>query len=624
MLQEPRVFANRYELGTEIGRGGMADVYLAHDRLLDRRVAVKVLSPAFASDATNVERFRREAQSAARLNHPNIVSVYDWGEEDGASYIVMEYVPGQTLSALIQSYGRLSPTEAVPIAAEIADALAFAHANGVVHRDVKPGNVLVTPNGQVKVADFGIARAESGEALTKTGAVLGTASYFSPEQAQGFALDGRSDVYALGVVLYEMLTGAPPFTAGSPASVAYKHVREEPTPPSRVVAGLPGALDRIVLTALAKDLSERYQSADDLRADLLRFERGRPLVGGPVTAIATPVPTTLVAAPVVADRRTEAAPPVHYDPPRSAPPSKRWGPIVAVAGAFALLIVLIVVLLVQSDIGGGGSTPTVDVPQTVGQAFTQAQTALEGAGFKVVRHDIDAPDQVGDLVMSQDPEAGRKAHKGSSITLGVSSLTITMPNVVGQTREAAQAALGKAYLTPNFVEVDSPQPPGTVVSTDPAAGSPVTKPPLFGPRPTVTVSVAREPAVPVPDVANQDPTAAAATLGQASFTVTSVPTASDTVPVGQVIGTDPPAGTPLPKGSAVKLLVSTGPALINVPSVIGQSQADAEATLYGTLGFGLQESFVNAGPSKKGKVITQSPSSGQAPKGSTIVLSIGL
>src|SRR4029077_5191324 len=298
MPSATRVFANRYELRDTIGHGGMADVYLGHDRLLDRGVAVKVLAAAFASDPTNVERFRREAQSAAALNHPHIVAVYDWGEEDGTSYIVMEYVPGQTLRDIIEAYAPLAPMEAARLTAEIADALSFAHAHGVVHRDVKPGNVLVTPRGEVKVTDFGIARADSGEPLTKTGAVLGTATYFSPEQAQGFALDGRSDVYALGVVLYEMLTGTAPFTAASPVSVAYKHVRETPAPPSSVESDVPAAMDRIVLTAMAKDVDERYQSAQDLRADLLRFERGRPLVGAPMTAIAAPVTATPPAPPL--------------------------------------------------------------------------------------------------------------------------------------------------------------------------------------------------------------------------------------------------------------------------------------------------------------------------------------
>src|SRR3954447_16820242 len=298
MSPTSRVFANRYELGEEIGRGGMADVFLAHDRLLDRRVAVKVLLPEFASDAISVERFRREAQAAAGLNHPHIVAVYDWGEEDDTSFIVMEYVPGQTLREILQAHVRLGPTDAARIAAEIADALSFAHAHGVVHRDVKPGNVLITPQGDVKVTDFGIARSETSEPLTKTGAVLGTATYFSPEQAQGFPLDGRSDVYALGVVLYEMVTGVAPFTASTPVSIAYKHVRETPAPPSSIVPELAGGMDDIVLTAMAKHVDERYQSAQDMRADLLRFERGRPRVAAPGTAALAAPASVHVPAPV--------------------------------------------------------------------------------------------------------------------------------------------------------------------------------------------------------------------------------------------------------------------------------------------------------------------------------------
>jgi beta-lactam-binding protein with PASTA domain len=623
MPPEPRVFADRYELGNRIGRGATADVYLAVDRRLSRDVAVKVLSPAFSSDPANVERFRREAQSAARLNHPNIVAVYDWGEADGTYFIVMEYVPGQTLRDLISTYERLNPGEAVPIAAEIADALAFAHAHGVVHRDVKPGNVLVTPDGQVKVADFGIARAETGDDLTKTGSVLGTATYFSPEQAQGLTLDGRSDVYALGVVLYEMLTGVAPFTGASPVAVAYKHVRDEPTPPSRVVSSLPGALDRIVLTAMAKDVTRRYQTADDLRADLLRFERGRPLMGGPVTARAAEIPSATLAVPAVATRRAQPPPAAPYQPSRG-PRQPSWGPIAAVAIAFSLLLALIVVLLVQTDIGGGsGSKPTADVPTVVGQPFAQAQTALKAVGLVVVRKDVDAPDQPADFVISQDPEAGRKTPKGSSVTLSVSSATIKMPDVKGQSRDAAQAALSHVYLSPNFVEVDSDQPPGTVLSTDPAAGAPVAKLAPGTGRPVVTVTVAREPRVPVPEVTNFNAFAAGATLKAAGFQATPVPTASDTVPTGLVIRTDPAANTPLAKGSEVKVLVSTGPVLVPVPSVVGLPKTNAETVLLGVLGFNLQESFVSAGATNRGKVVSQTPSSGKAVKGSVIVLSIG-
>ncbi len=622
-MPEARVFANRYELGEEVGRGGMADVYLAHDRLLDRQVAVKVLSPAFASDRINFERFRREARAAAGLNHPNIVAVYDWGEEDDTSYIVMEYVPGQTLRDLIQAYGYLSPPEAARIAAEIADALSFAHAHGVVHRDVKPGNVLITPQGQVKVTDFGIARAETGDPLTKTGSVLGTATYFSPEQAQGLALDGRSDVYALGVVLYEMVTGTAPFTGASPVSVAYKHVREEPAAPSTVVTDLPGAMDRIVLTALAKDVNARYQSAQDLRGDLLRFERGRPLVGGPMTAAVAEIPTTVVAAPTVASVARHATPTAaRTAAPEPASRTTSWGPIVAVGVALALLLALIVVLLVQSDFGAGdNATPTLDVPGVIGVPYGQAEAALTKIGFTVKRVNEDAPYQAPDVILDQHPVEGRKIPEGTLIALTVSSPTITMPDVTGQTKEAATSTLAKVNLVAKFVEGDSDQPPGTVLGSFPGAGAQVEKP--ASGQATVSVLVARPPAVPVPDVSGQEPYPAAIALSAGDFQVTVVQTPSDTVPAGTVIGTDPAAGTPLPRGSAVNLLVSSGPGLVDVPNVVGQTKATAEAVLLGT-GFGVQESSANAGPSKTGKVVSQSPAGGQAPKGSPVAITIGL
>ena len=280
-----QVFSNRYRIEREIAHGGMAEVYLARDQSLDRLVALKALFPEYAREPSFVERFRREAQAAANLNHPNIVAIYDWGQEDGTYFIVMEYVEGRSLRDLIRSEGPLDPGQAADITAEIASALAFAHRSGVVHRDVKPGNVLLTQSGTVKVTDFGIARAGTSDGLTQTGSVMGTATYFSPEQAQGLAVDGRSDVYSVGVVLYELVCGVAPFVGDSPVSVAYKHVREEPIPPSRRNPDVPPALEQIIMSALAKDPDHRYQSADDLRADLLRFRRGRPLAAAPVTAI---------------------------------------------------------------------------------------------------------------------------------------------------------------------------------------------------------------------------------------------------------------------------------------------------------------------------------------------------
>ncbi len=445
--------------------------------------------------------------------------------------------------------------------------------------------------------------------------MLGTATYFSPEQAQGFALDGRSDVYALGVVLYEMLTGVAPFTATSPVSIAYKHVRETPAPPSTLVPELAGAMDRIVLTAMAKKVEERYQSAQDLRADLLRFERGRPLAGSPDTAAPASVH---VAAPAEATAVAAAA------APASSRTRGRWGPAVVIGIALALLVGLIVVLLANSDFGKEGPSVTkLDVPRAVGVPYGQAAAALESVGFTVARKDVDEPQQAPDVVLSQDPETGRKIPKGGLITLTVSSPTIAMPDVVGQPKAQATQTLAAKYLAPNFVEEDSDQPPGTVLRSDPAAGAPVAKLQTGG-RPTVTVVIAREPLVAVPGVAGQDPFTAAATLSGAGFQVSVATAPSDTVGKGGVIGTYPPEGTMLPRGTAITVLVSSGPNTVAMPSVVGMPRAAAEALLNQTLGLGVQVSLVNAGPTKKGLVVSQAPAAGtQVAKGSTVAISVG-
>src|SRR5438552_2867258 len=290
-----RVYNDRYEIVKHVARGGMAEVFLAKDLLLDRPVALKVLFPEFASDRSFVERFRREARSAANLNHPNIVSIYAWGQEDGTYFIVVEYVEGPPLRQVIREDGPLPAKQAAQIGVAIAAALAFAHKNGVIHRDVKPGNVLISPSGQVKVTDFGIARGgDAQEALTQTGAVMGTATYFSPEQAQGRPIDPRSDVYALAVVLYEMVVGRPPFSNENPVAVAYQHVRERPVPPRQRNPRVPAAYEAIVLKGLAKNPVNRYASAEAMRADLLRFLAGRPISAEPV--MAPPAETTVLAA----------------------------------------------------------------------------------------------------------------------------------------------------------------------------------------------------------------------------------------------------------------------------------------------------------------------------------------
>src|SRR5580693_1342502 len=287
-VETPRIYSGRYELTHLIARGGMAQVYRAMDRQLERPVALKVLFPELSVDKTFVERFRREAQAAANLSHPNIVPVFDWGEDDGVYFIVMEYVDGRSLSAVLRDPQKLPPNQIAQIGAGVAAALAFAHRHGVIHRDVKPGNILITPDGEVKVTDFGIARAmNTEESLTQTGAVMGTAAYFSPEQAEGKTVDARSDIYSLGVVLYEMAVGRPPFTGDSPVAVASKHVRDIPPLPRDLNDTVPPDLEAVVMKAMAKSPDMRYSSAEELRADLLRFADGRPVEAGDPRATTT-------------------------------------------------------------------------------------------------------------------------------------------------------------------------------------------------------------------------------------------------------------------------------------------------------------------------------------------------
>jgi beta-lactam-binding protein with PASTA domain/tRNA A-37 threonylcarbamoyl transferase component Bud32 len=604
MTQVGDVLVDRYAIEAPIARGGMADVFLARDQQLDRPVAVKVLFAEFARDPSFVERFRREAQHAAMLNHPNIVSVYDYGQQAGTYFIVMEYVEGQSLRDVLRAQRTLAPMQAARIAAEISGALDFAHRHGTVHRDIKPGNVLLTPSGQVKVTDFGIAAnpTDAGAGLTQTGAVIGTATYFSPEQAQGYQVDGRSDVYSLGVVLYEMLTGQAPFVAESPVAVAMKHVRDPVVPPSQLVPGLPPDLERIVMTALSKDVNTRYQSAEALRADLVRFGRGRPLEGAPTVAAAPVAAAATVAA-------TAATPDPNEEMWDDEP--KHYGAKVATAVGVAILIVAIIVgFFALKPKGSGNDVPKVEVPSVVGQPFDQASATLVAAGFKVARVDEVSSSVPVESVISQRPDSGLLLPKGRTVTLTVSSSKVTIPNLVGQQFEEAQAALQKLGLTANRVDTESPdKPAGSVLATNPAAGTTVDK------GSAVEVQVAAEPPVDVPSVVGQDQVAAQNTLQTAGFQVTVQPVPNNTVAAGKVVATTPAGGTKAPKGTTITMQVSTGPTSVAIPNVVGQTRENASAALTGA-GFNVTINGCAPGAT----IASQNPAGGEAPPGTGVTI----
>ena len=442
-----RVFSGRYRIIRHLARGGMAEVYLAEDVLLSRTVALKVLFPELAQDEAFVERFRREARAAASLNHHNIVSVYDFGEDEGSWFIVMEYVDGETLRHIIRGDGPMEPARAAEIGAEVAAALAAAHARGIVHRDVKPANVLIAAStGTVKVTDFGIARAANArQGLTMPGTVLGTATYLSPEQAQGAAVDHRTDLYSLGMVLYEMLAGRPPFTGDTPVAIAYRHLKEQAPPPSTHNPRVPPALDAIVMKAMAKDPAARQASAEELRTQLLDFDRA---VGDPDATVAVAPPLAGAEATTVAAPATSVLPPPVADqvvvapaPGRPVPPEVYRRRRAAVIVALALAALGVIALLALLD---DGDRETVVVPTLVGRRVTDATRELEEAGLRAEVREREVSGPAGQ-VTDQAPEPGAVVTRGQTVTLFVPraaapSTTVARPSTTPTTQATTTTA----------------------------------------------------------------------------------------------------------------------------------------------------------------------------------------
>jgi serine/threonine-protein kinase len=527
----------RYQVGELLGYGGMAEVHRGRDLRLGRDVAIKTLRSDLARDAIFQLRFRREAQNAAALNHPAIVAVYDTGEEHGPSgeelpYIVMEFVNGRTLKEVLGAEGRLMPRRALEIVADICSALEFSHRHGIIHRDIKPGNVMLTQTGQVKVMDFGIARALASGAstMTQTSAVIGTAQYLSPEQARGEAVDARSDVYATGCVIYELLCGHPPFVGDNPVSVAYQHVREDPRAPSESNRDVTPAIDAIVLKALSKNPANRYQSAGEMRADLLRAAAGRPVMATPV--MRDDERTAMIASPTA----SRSGPPTRPVARVGTPPRRNnsW-----VAVALTLLGVLAVAALAVGLYVANHKT-AVPVPDIQGRSAAEAETLLTRAKLKAKPSEFHDLACAQNKVADQTPAANAQVEPGTvveyRICLGPGQTRV--PPLVNLTKDDATTQLSNVHLKPKFVDVDSDKDAGVVVSSNPAPGATVQE------NSEVTVNISKGNRRKVPDVGGKSEADAKAMISAAGFKVNVVlKETNDATQVGLVTGQNPDGDT---------------------------------------------------------------------------------